>query len=95
MKTINIEQIGFMRPTIVRYENQTILSVNLSIADMCTFWREEFEIYDDLVTLMFEKEKEFRPLGQRTLANIKTTRELFYEQGFVCELTHQHEDKGE
>lgn len=41
------------------------------------------------------KEKEFRPLWQRTLANTKSVKELFYEQGFICELTHQQEDKGE
>lgn len=95
MREIRIEQIGFMRPTIARFENKTIVSVNLSIADMCRFWREEFGIYDNWVTLMFEKEKEFRPLWQRTLANTKSVKELFYEQGFICELTHQQEDKGE
>lgn len=95
MKEIYIEQIGFMRPTIVRFENKTIISIGLSITDMCRFWREEFEIYDNKVLLIFEKEKEFRPIWQRTLATSKSVQELFNEQGFICERPHQHEDKGE
>ena len=95
MKEVYIEQLGYARPTIVRYGNKTIISVNLSINELCQFWRQEFEIYDDKVLLVFEKEREMRYINQKTLASTKTTKELFYEQGFICQLTHQHEDKGE
>ena len=93
MQEIRIEQIGFMRPTIVRFKDKTIISSGLSISEMCRFWREEFEIYDNKVLLMFEKEKEFRPIWQRTLANSKSVQELFDEQGFICELTKQQAEK--
>ena len=95
MEEVYIEQLGYARPTIVRYDNKTIISVNLSISELCQFWRQEFELYDNKVLLVFEKEREMRYINQKSLASIKTTRELFAEQGFVCQLSHQHKDKGE
>ena len=86
METLYIEQIGFMRPTIVRYGNKTIISTGLNVKDLCKFWRQELELYDKNYTLIFLSAKEFRGAGQRTLHGTKTLIEIFAENGFKCEL---------
>ncbi|MBP3708335.1 MAG: hypothetical protein J6J36_07065 [Clostridia bacterium] len=83
---VYLEQIGMCRPTIARYKNKTVVSVGLNIYDLCKFWKQEFELEDGKIRLIYEKEREFRTSHQRTLHGEKSIIELFADCGFICEV---------
>lgn len=90
MTDLYLERIGFMNPTIVKRDNngkiERLESRGLDIASLVAFWRRCF----DLNGLLFEKitlhckSKDFNAIGQRTLATVRSVRELLAEQGVEC-----------
>ena len=90
MADLYLERIGLARPTIVERDNngeiERLESVGLDIASLVAFWRRCF----DLDGLLFEKitlhckSKDFNAMGQRTLATVRSVRELLAEQGVEC-----------
>lgn len=90
MADLYLERIGLARPTIVERDNngeiERIESVGLDIASLVAFWRRCF----DLNRLLFEKiilhckSKDFNAMGGRTLATVRSVRELLAEQGVEC-----------
>lgn len=90
MADLYLERIGFARPTIVKRDNdgeiERLESVGLDMASLVAFWRRCF----DLNGLLFEKitlhckSKDFNAMGQRTLATVRSVRELLAEQGVEC-----------
>lgn len=90
MADLYLERIGLARPTIVeRYNNgeiERLESIGLDIASLVAFWRKCF----DLDGLLFEKitlhckSKDFNAIGGRTLATVRSVRELLAEQGVEC-----------
>lgn len=90
MADLYLERIGLARPTIVKRDNngkiERLESVGLDIASLVAFWRRCF----DLNGLLFEKitlhckSKDFNAMGQRTLATVRSVRELLSEQGVEC-----------
>lgn len=90
MIDLYLERIGFVNPTIVERDNngkiERLESRGLDIASLVAFWRRHF----DLDGLLFEKiilhckSKDFNAMGQRTLATVRSVRELLAEQGVEC-----------
>lgn len=90
MADLYLERIGLARPTIVKRDNdgeiERLESVGLDIASLVAFWRRCF----DLDGLLFEKitlhckSKDFNAMGQRTLATVRSVRELLAEQDVEC-----------
>ena len=90
MADLYLERIGFVNPTIVKRDNngkiERLESVGLDMASLVTFWRKCF----DLDGLFFEKitlhckSKDFNAMGGRTLATVRSVRELLAEQGVEC-----------
>lgn len=90
MADLYLERIGLARPTIVERDNngkiERLESVGLDIASLVAFWRRCF----DLNGLLFEKiilhckSKDFNAMGGRTLATVRSVRELLAEQGVEC-----------
>ena len=90
MTDLYLESIGFINPTIVKRDNngkiERLESVGLDMASLVAFWRRCF----DLNGLLFEKitlhckSKDFNAMGQRTLATVRSVRELLAEQGVEC-----------
>ena len=100
-----LERIGLIKPTIVKRNNngeiERLESIGLDIASLVAFWRKCF----DLDGLLFEKitlhckSKDFNAMGGRTLATVRSVRELLAEQGVECviddEWFENHETKNE
>ena len=90
MADLYLERIGLARPTIVERDNngeiERLESIGLDIASLVAFWRRCF----DLDGLFFEKiilhckSKDFNAIGGRTLATVRSVRELLAEQGVEC-----------
>lgn len=90
MADLYLERIGLARPTIVERDNngeiERLESIGLDIASLVAFWRRCF----DLGGLLFEKiilhckSKDFNAIGGRTLATVRSVRELLAEQGVEC-----------
>ena len=90
MTDLYLESIGLINPTIVKRDNngkiERLESVGLDMASLVAFWRRCF----DLNGLLFEKitlhckSKDFNAMGQRTLATVRSVRELLAEQGVEC-----------
>lgn len=90
MTDLYLERIGLINPTIVKRDNngkiERLESVGLDMASLVAFWRRCF----DLNGLLFEKitlhckSKDFNAMGQRTLATVRSVRELLAEQGVEC-----------
>ena len=90
MADLYLERIGLARPTIVERDNngeiERLESIGLDIASLVAFWRRCF----DLDGLLFEKitlhckSKDFNAMCQRTLATVRSVRELLAEQGVEC-----------
>lgn len=90
MTDLYLESIGLINPTIVKRDNngkiERLESVGLDMASLVAFWRRCF----DLNGLLFEKitlhckSKDFNTMGQRTLATVRSVRELLAEQGVEC-----------
>ena len=90
MSDLYLERIGLVNPTIVERDNngkiERIESRGLDMASLVAFWRRCF----DLNGLLFEKitlhckSKDFNAMGQRTLATVRSVRELLAEQGVEC-----------
>lgn len=90
MTDLYLERIGLVNPTIVKRDNngkiERLESVGLDMASLVAFWRRCF----DLNGLLFEKitlhckSKDFNAMGQRTLATVRSVRELLSEQGVEC-----------
>lgn len=90
MADLYLERIGLARPTIVERDNngeiERLESIGLDIASLVAFWRRCF----DLDGLLFEKiilhckSKDFNAMGGRTLATVRSVRELLAEQGVEC-----------
>ena len=105
MTDLYLERIGFVNPTIVKRDNngkiERLESVGLDMASLVAFWRRCF----DLNGLLFEKitlhckSKDFNAMGGRTLATVRSVRELLAEQGVECviddEWFENHETKNE
>lgn len=105
MADLYLERIGFVNPTIVKRDNngkiERLESVGLDMASLVAFWRKCF----DLDGLLFEKitlhckSKDFNAMGGRTLATVRSVRELLAEQGVECviddEWFENHETKNE
>ena len=90
MTDLYLERIGLVNPTIVKRDNngkiERLESVGLDIVSLVAFWRKCF----DLDGLLFEKitlhckSKDFNAMGRRTLATVRSVRELLAEQGVEC-----------
>lgn len=90
MADLYLERIGLARPTIVLRNNdgeiERLESIGLDMASLVAFWRKCF----DLDGLLFEKitlhckSKDFNAMGGRTLATVRSVRELLAEQGVEC-----------
>lgn len=90
MADLYLERIGFVNPTIVERDNngkiERLESRGLDMASLVAFWRRCF----DLNGLLFEKitlhckSKDFNAIGGRTLATVRSVRELLAEQGVEC-----------
>lgn len=90
MADLYLERIGFVNPTIVERDNngkiERLESRGLDMASLVAFWRKCF----DLDGLLFEKitlhckSKDFNAMGGRTLATVRSVRELLAEQGVEC-----------
>ena len=90
MADLYLERIGLVNPTIVKRDNngkiERLESVGLDMASLVAFWRRCF----DLDGLLFEKitlhckSKDFNAMGGRTLATVRSVRELLAEQGVEC-----------
>ena len=90
MTDLYLERIGLVNPTIVERDNngkiERLESRGLDMASLVSFWRKCF----DLDGLLFEKitlhckSKDFNAMGQRTLATVRSVRELLAEQGVEC-----------
>lgn len=90
MADLYLERIGFINPTIVKRDNngkiERLESRGLDMASLVSFWRKCF----DLDGLLFEKitlhckSKDFNAMGGRTLATVRSVRELLAEQGVEC-----------
>lgn len=90
MTDLYLERIGFVNPTIVKRDNngkiERLESRGLDMASLVAFWRKCF----DLDGLLFEKitlhckSKDFNAMGGRTLATVRSVRELLAEQGVEC-----------
>lgn len=105
MTDLYLERIGFVNPTIVKRDNngkiERLESRGLDMASLVAFWRKCF----DLDGLLFEKitlhckSKDFNAMGGRTLATVRSVRELLAEQGVECviddEWFENHEAKNE
>lgn len=105
MADLYLERIGFINPTIVERDNngkiERLESVGLDMVSLVAFWRRCF----DLNGLLFEKitlhckSKDFNAMGQRTLATVRSVRELLAEQGVECVIDDEwfkgHEFKDE
>ena len=105
MTDLYLERIGLVNPTIVERDNngkiERLESRGLDMASLVAFWRRCF----DLDGLLFEKitlhckSKDFNAMGQRTLATVRSVRELLAEQGVECVIDDEwfknHEVKNE
>ena len=105
MADLYLERIGFVNPTIVKRDNngkiERLESRGLDMASLVAFWRRCF----DLDGLLFEKiilhckSKDFNAMGGRTLATVRSVREILAEQGVECviddEWFENHETKNE
>ena len=105
MADLYLERIGFVNPTIVERDNngkiERLESRGLDMASLVAFWRRCF----DLNGLLFEKitlhckSKDFNAMGRRTLATVRSVRELLAEQGVECviddEWFNDHQVKNE
>ena len=105
MADLYLERIGLVNPTIVKRDNngkiERLESDGLDMASLVAFWRRCF----DLDGLLFEKitlhckSKDFNAMGGRTLATVRSVRELLAEQGVECVIDDEwfknHETKNE
>ena len=90
MTDLYLESIGLINPTVVERENngkiERLESRGLDMTSLVAFWRRCF----DLNGLLFEKitlhckSKDFNAMSQRTLATVRSVRELLAEQGVEC-----------
>ena len=90
MTDLYLERIGLINPTVVERDNngkiERLESIGLDMASLVAFWRKCF----DLDGLLFEKitlhckSKDFNAMGGRTLATVRSVRELLAEQGVEC-----------
>ena len=90
MTDLYLKRIGFINPTVVERDNngkiERLESIGLDMASLVAFWRRCF----DLNGLLFEKitlhckSKDFNAIGRRTLATVRSVRELLSEQGVEC-----------
>ena len=105
MTDLYLERIGLVNPTIVERDNngkiERLESVGLDIASLVAFWRRCFDLNEHLfekITLHC-KSKDFNAMGQRTLATVRSVRELLAEQGVECVIDDEwfknHETKNE
>lgn len=90
MTNLYLESIGFVKPTIVKRDNngkiERIESIGLDIASLVAFWRRCF----DLDEYLFEKitlhckSKDFNAIGRRPMEQYSSVRELLAEHGVEC-----------
>ena len=90
MADLYLESIGLVNPTIVERDNngkiERLESVGLDMASWVAYWRRCFDLNGHLfekITLHC-KSKDFNAMGQRTLATVRSVRELLAEQGVEC-----------
>ena len=90
MTDLYLERIGLVNPTIVERDNngkiERLESRGLDMASLVAFWRRCFDLDEHLfekITLHC-KAKDFNAMGQRTLATVRSVRELLAEQGVEC-----------
>ena len=105
MTDLYLKRIGLINPTVIERDNngkiERLESVGLDMASLVAFWRRCF----DLDGLLFEKitlhckSKDFNAIGRRTLATVRSVRELLAEQGVECVIDDEwfknHEVKNE
>lgn len=105
MTDLYLERIGFINPTIVKRDNngkiERLESRGLDVVSLVAFWRRCFDLNEHLfekITLHC-KSKDFNAMGQRTLATVRSVRELLAEQGVECVIDDEwfknHEVKNE
>ena len=90
MTDLYLESIGLINPTIVERDNngkiERLESIGLDMASLVAFWRRCFDLNGHLfekITLHC-KSKDFNAMGGRTLATVRSVRELLAEQGVEC-----------
>lgn len=93
MKKLILKRYGLHNPTEVEYGDKILVTNQLDIKSTCDLWKWYFGLrcYERIPLYVVSK-RDYNSMGQRTLASVKSVKELFYEQGFdVVLLEHESE----
>lgn len=87
MKKLILKRYGLYNPTEVEYGEKIIVTNQLDIKSTCDLWKWYFGLkcYEK-IPLYIENERDYNSMEQKTLASVKSVKELFYENGFEIKL---------
>ncbi len=77
--------IGLNKETEAISGKRKLVTQGLSIKQLCDLWRWYYSIPPfEKVELVFSVDKDYYAIQQRTMAGMKSVKELFEEEGFIC-----------
>ena len=96
MKKLILKRYGLHNPTEVEYGDKILVTNQLDIKSTCDLWKWYFGLrcYERIPLYVVSK-RDYNSMEQRTLASVKSVKELFYEQGFDVVLLEDARGGGE
>lgn len=92
-KKLILKRYGLYNPTEVEYGEKILVTNQLDIKSTCDLWKWYFGLRCyERIPLYVENKRDYYSMEQKTLATVKSVKELFYENGFEAKLL---EDKNE
>ena len=78
------EQIGFIKPTIVRHNNETYTSQGLDVENLVARWRMKLLNWSDDWVCLGLNHKDYKSITKRPFVQIKSVAEKLYEYKVIC-----------
>lgn len=75
---ISLKQIGLTSPTVVEYNNKTLVTVGLVIEDLVNTWRNSFNLHDCIIRLITDKST-IDMLSKKLLPSMESITDLLAE----------------
>lgn len=78
---IECERLGIVTPTKVKHNDIALVTQRLNINTLCELWKWYFNIPPFEKIVLIVDKRLYNSMQQRSLSNMKTANELFYENG--------------
>lgn len=86
-KKLILKSFGLYNPTEVEYGNKILVTNQIDVKSTCELWKWYFGLRCyERISLYIKNKRDYNSMEQKTLASVKSVKELFYENGFEVKL---------